>query len=131
MSIWVSRPVIGHDKWFDGEPPVGDVRSYANGFSNHYPDDTVEQPSSVDTAHIPSYCVPGHDHDDNNDVVSAGPWLRLELDSWRHNSASPTNLAHLEEERAGVVMDEDAVRALVADLTDWLNTPKVYPKAGL
>jgi hypothetical protein len=49
--------------------------------------------------------------------------LRLGINTWQHDYHDPERvLANL---RSSIVMDEDAVRALVASLTDWLEQPKV------
>lgn len=113
MSIWVSHGPVG-----------GDVRSCANGWSNHYPttDGTVERPAAIDLASIPTWCVPGHDLTEGR---ARGPWLRLGVFTARHDFRDPRVV--LERLSANVVMDESAVRDLVAQLTDWLDTPKVHP----
>ena len=124
MSIWCSLPTVGFSDWDDEQ--VGQVRSYATGWSNHYPatDDTVEQRACIDLAHTPTWCVPGHsDHDGYIDgVYGLGPWLRLHVDTWEHDCERVVGPV-----RAGVVIDEEAARALRDALTDWLDTPKVYP----
>lgn len=131
MSIWCSRPHIGYDPYPDEPQPAGgQVRSYATGWSNHYPttDGTVEQPASIDTAHIAPWCVPGHERRSESatlDDESVGPWLRLAVDTAVHNPRNPSTVTG--HTSAEVVLDEAAVRALVDDLTDWLNTPKVHP----
>lgn len=125
MSIWVSHDDIGFDSWRDykGKPKGGQVRSYATGWSNHYPTTSghVERRAAIDLAHIPAWCAGG----DDDDFTSVGRWLRLSVDSWQHNYHKPTEV--IGKETATVVMDEDAVRALVAQLTEWLDTPKVSP----
>ena len=123
MSIWVSHEIVGHDVYPDGhEIRGGQVRSYCEGWSNHYPTTDVEGEASIDLASIPVWCVPGH-HDEFSD--DRGPWLRLgihtEPGTWEtERSSGPLS------DRV-VVMDEDAVRCLVDDLTAWLNTPKAHP----
>lgn len=127
MSIWCSRPHIGYD---DPDPDAagGEVRSYATGWSNHYPttDGTVERPAFIDTAHIAPWCVPHHEDAETTFTGQEnGPWLRLSMSTADHNWHEPhtvTGTTH-----ASVVMDEDAVRALVADLEAWLTEPKVRP----
>lgn len=125
MSIWCSLPTIGVDD-DERDVPVGQVRSYANGWSNHYPtvDGTVERDAALDLAYIPAWCAGGDD--DNFDAV--GPWLRLGLHSHMHNYRSPTDVVGPAD--ATVVLDEDAVRALVGQLTEWLERPKVSPARG-
>ncbi|MGC4151514.1 MAG: hypothetical protein QM628_00350 [Propionicimonas sp.] len=141
MSIWCSWPTIGwedEDQRFGaivinegGErEPVphwqgGEVRSYADGWSNHYPDGTAERPASVDLASIPSWCVPGHSDELTDDY---GRWLRLGIDSplavtyWRKTEdGQPQPDPHW----VAVVMDAEAVRALRDQLTEWLDAPKV------
>lgn len=129
MSIWCSHDTIGFD---DSEPPSGQVRSYATGWSNHYPTTTgdVEQEASVEIAHIAPWCVPGHrdigDEWDGTGFVY-GDWLRLDIYSQQHDFHSggkPTG-APLS---ASVVMDETAVRELRDQLTSWLDAKKVRPR---
>ena len=94
MSIWCSLETIGwdDDRWtdIDGNPITaerhgGEVRSYANGWSNHYPttDGEVEQRASIDLADISAWCVPGHQDIANFD--ERGPWLRLSVNSANHD----------------------------------------------
>jgi len=113
MSIWCSQPAIGFDDWFKRarKPHGGHVRSYATGWSNHYPttNGKVERRASIDLATIAPWCVPGNEH--NWDDRATGPWLRLSVNS-------------------DVVMDEGAVRELVSQLTEWLDRPKVHPATG-
>lgn len=129
MSIWCSLPHIGFDDSWDGEdsPNVGQVRSYATGWSNHYPttDGSVEREACIDLAHMPTWCVPGH-HDTDGEIDGewgAGPWIRMHVTSWEHNCEQVSG-----QQRAGIVMDETAVRALVQSLTEWLNKPKAHPR---
>lgn len=63
MSIWCSLPNIGFDDEVDES--VGQVRSYASGWSNHYPttDGTVERDATLDLAYIPAWCAGGDDDD--------------------------------------------------------------------
>lgn len=127
MSIWCSLPSIGHDNWHDGIRG-GEVRSYANGWSNHYPttDGDVEQPACVDLATIPAWCVPGNEDRDGGGEL--GPWLRLSAYGHEHDPHAPTII--VSRSSTSVVMSEPAVRQLVADLTEWLETPKVHPKGS-
>lgn len=145
MSIWCSWPEIG----FTIEPPGmtvvyldeqgnqvdapdpnlvegGEVRSYAVGFSNHYPtrDGEFEQPANVSLNHCPVWCVPGH-HDEEDDKT-VGEWVRLDVYTAEHDfdqGGKPTG----EYTLASVVMDEKAAAALAADLLDWVSRPKAYP----
>lgn len=136
MSIWCSWDHIGSDPR-DAEQQGGQVRSYAHGFSNHYPttDGEYEQPAAVALAHIAPWCVPGHGDPCTTCVVShdhpeVGPWLRMEVASHEHSwkdGGIPTG----REEGATIVMDEDAVRALRDDLTRWLALPKLQPDTPL
>jgi hypothetical protein len=121
MSIWCSLPAIGFAAELD--EPVGQVRSYASGWSNHYPttDGAVEREAALDLAYIPAWCAGGAD--DDFEVV--GPWFRLGLYSHTHNYSSPADVVGPAD--ATVVLDEDAVRALIGELTVWLNRPKVSP----
>ena len=128
MSIWVSHETIGKDPYHDdGERPEhdGGVRSYATGWSNHYPttDGDVERNAHMDLASIPPWCVPGH-HDEL--VDARGPWLRLCVYSWEHDWHNPS--ATVGAANAAVVMDEDAARELHRQLGEWLSYPKVHPQ---
>jgi hypothetical protein len=111
--------------------PTGEVRSYATGWSNHYPttDGAVERSAAVEVSYMPAWCVPGrgyHDeHDATDDFEALGPGLRLSVDSWAHNFHEPEAVTGRSD--ATVVMDEAAVRCLVADLTEWLERPKAHP----
>lgn len=127
MSIWCSMPSIGHDDYEDES--LGDVRSYATGWSNHYPttDGDVERPASIDLAYLPPYCVPGR-RDDPWADDEVGPWLRLGVSGWKHNYFKPEEV--LGEEDIQVVLDVAAVQALADQLTEWLDRTVVYPVAG-
>lgn len=141
MSIWCSwehigtHPTDGKWKTPEGEPvpPEGAVRgnvlSYADGFSNHYPDLTGEneRPACIELAHIAPWCTPGHSEPDV-DYDAVGGWLRLEVacpevvNYWeKDDDGDPT----IKPEGATVVLDEEAVRALRDDLTAWLECAKV------
>lgn len=137
MSIWCSWNPVGYE---EPEPRRrdarrrGEVRSYANGWSNHYPtrDGKVECRASVDIAHIAPWCTPGWQQKDpglpnftSGDRCEVAEWLRLTVYTRHHdfNSGEATNEMRCE----AVVMDEEAVRALVADMTAWLDLPKVHP----
>lgn len=142
MSIWCSHETIGFEQVGysleddDGAPikPTmnGNVRSYASGWSNHYPttDGGVEQPAAVDLASIAPWCVPGN-QEDNVPLMAAGPWLRMCVTSWGHcvmtTPAVPAGHPNGEMETASVVMDESAVVALRDQLNAWLAKAKVYP----
>jgi len=126
MSIWCSGRTIGYDDWPDeNDEMTSEVRSYATGWSNHYPttDGDVERPASINTAYLPPYCVPGHSEDWYEGQV--GPWLRLCVDGWKHDYYNPTNV--VDKEYASVVLDVKAVESLVHDLTFWLSLEKIYP----
>lgn len=139
MSIWCSNETIGweEDGWedVDGKPiePTrngGEVRSYANGWSNHYPtsDDTVEQRAHIDLATIPVWCVPGHD--DESDYERVGEWLRLSVSTVEHNWSDPSNIKKTTPVQVDVVMDEAATRLLVEQLSEWLARPKAIVGAA-
>ena len=141
MSIWCSGEEIGYDVARKRPKKVrGEVRSYSTGWSNHYPTKGVEKPASVSTAAIAPWCVPGHDQDgkdyactscgSHHDGYDHGPWLRLDVDSplarsWYSKGDDGT--PGPDPVHASVILDEEAVRALVADLTQWLDAPKVHP----
>ena len=130
MSIWCSHQDIGWDDLAEdtSKPNGGEVRSYASGWSNHYPttDGNVEQPASVGVSTLPTWCVPGHENDYSEGV---GPWLRMHVLSWKHDYCSggkPT----AERDSAWVVMDPDAARALAAELLAWAEREHVQPRGG-
>jgi hypothetical protein len=140
MSIWCSWEHIGTDprNWCDeNDNPIpkvaerGHVLSRASGWSNHYPDHSgeAERPAVVALAHIAPWCVPGNNEPDV-DYDAVGPWLRLEvaapesLNFWRKDK---DGRPMVEEEGAAVVLDEEAVRSLRDDLTEWLERPKAQP----
>lgn len=111
MSIWSSESVVT-------------VRSYATGWSNHYPTKTghVERKAELMFATIPDYCVPGHREEWGEAI---GPWLRMCVYSHAHDFNAPRKI--LGPEDASVVMDEEAVQALVDELQQWLARPKAHP----
>lgn len=120
MSIWCSRTTIGHDSHYaDGDHPGG-VRNYADGWSNHYPDDAVERPAAVMTGTIAPHCVPGAD--ESEDYPTSGPWLRLALAVWDDEYGRP-----MIRGGATVILDPDAARALARDLMAWADEPHVEP----
>lgn len=169
MSIWCSLSHIGTDTTVmyevaegiyevdltkdgsgaDGRTPVepvaerGKVLSYAEGFSNHYPDDTGthETPASINLAYVAPWCVPGHDQDGDSfsctgcgrqheDVADVGDRVRLDVDApqalsfWREDGEDGPVVkpAHV-----SVVLDEEAARQLRDDLDAWLKAKKVRP----
>lgn len=146
MSIWCSYPTIGWDDEGadvggmvidadgvrDPEPhwSGGEVRSYAVGWSNHYPDGTAEYPASIDLADIAPWCVPGWwDRSDELDR-EVGPWLRMGVHSphavtyWSKDAeGNPTP----NPEVATVVLDVAAVQALYDQLGRWLAAEKITP----
>jgi hypothetical protein len=135
VSIWCSWEDIGYDD--EGESGWqntgrGEVRSYATGWSNHYPttDGQVERPASVGVAHAPQWCVPGH-YDatadgDYGDGAPVGGWLRLDMVTWTHNWKTPEQVTGPPECHS-VVLDEQAARSLAADLLAWADHEKVHP----
>lgn len=146
MSIWCSWQHIGTDptvmydagdgiyevdlgdgKQAKGRQPVkqvpegGNVLSYAEGFSNHFPDlsGTHERPAVIAVSSIPAWCVPGH----SEETDDLGQWLRLEvaapetLNFWaKDDDGEPA----VEEQGATVVLDRAAVETLRDQLNDWL-----------
>ena len=143
MSIWCSWDHIGTEdgRWFtvdeDGTRTEvvqtaerGDVRAYADGWSNHYPTDGFDDPTAlVAIAHIPAWCVPGRRETHMSEYDEVAPWVRLDVHAdgaltwWTDGGEKPEPApAH-----ASVVLDEEAARSLRDDLTQWLDTPKVQP----
>lgn len=105
MSIYCSRVTLGHDAWGEGQGrvfahPNNDLRLLG---LDHWPT------GNIDTAHIPAWCVPGHQDETDNDE-EASEWLRVSMSS---NDTYST-----------VLIDQDAARALIADLQNWLGIPK-------
>lgn len=127
MSIWANREHIGTDSRIpdSGLHHRGVALSYAEGFSNHYPevDGEYERPASVLVSDVPRWCVPGHEEADDR---TTGPWLRLDVNSERHVEGRATG----EPAVASVVLDVDAARALAAELLAWVEEPHVYPTAS-
>lgn len=111
MSIYCSRVTVGEDA-FEPDAP-GKVAAY--------PDNQlirVERPDwpagCVDTAHIPAWCVPNPDGSvprEEWDGERIAEWLRLSI------SVPGTHVS--------VLLDQEAVRALAADLRRWLKQDKV------
>lgn len=129
MSIWCSWREIGYDdpeprnRNRNRKPQHGEVRSYATGFSNHYPttDGDYEQRANVGISSIPVWCVPGHDEHEDYDL--RGEWVRLDVYTREHDfsrGGKPTQTMV----SAAVVMDEAAARALAADLLAWADQPE-------
>lgn len=147
VSIWCSWEDIGWNPggryhYDDGrvvnEPgrfDRGRALSYAQGFSNHHPDETGEHeaPATIGVAHIAPWCVPGHFEDcdcGGHDYPECGEWLRLSVDapgalSWWTKPGE--DKPRREPVHADVLLDEQAARALAADLLKWADMPKVRP----
>jgi hypothetical protein len=150
MSIWCSDTTTGFDDGAESQasgmsdiPVGGQVRSYADGFSNHHPNTagTHEHPACVGLDSIAPWCVPGHDQTRDldwrcsacatvHDYPECGPWVRLDLYSpgaltwWTLDDLPNPQPAPI---HASVVLDEHAARALAANLLAWADRPKVYP----
>lgn len=134
MSIWCSHEDVGYEVGLKDaakyDPRGGEVRSYAEGFSNHYPttDGEWEQPASVGIAHVAPWCVPGWEgREDDLDYPQCGPWVRLDVVTHEHtweDGGKPTG----RDLFAAVVMDEAAARTLAADLLEWADREKVHPQ---
>lgn len=117
MSIYSSTFEVGTADEYDGDHEdfgvnTGNVLVRCTGGCNHYPTpgETCER-GSINGALIPGYCVRGHD---DGDWLPVGGWYRLMFDA--------------PNAQAQMLLDEDAVRALHADLTQWLGYAKVAPK---
>lgn len=124
MTIWASHDPIGTEVRSDRARDFrGVVLSFATGWSSHYPSTggDVEQPAAVRLASIPRWCVPGHE--DEEDFESTGPWVRVDLEGWRHIDGQSTG----ERVFQSVILDEDAARSLASDLLEWVNAGHVYP----
>lgn len=96
-----------------------------DGGTNHWPTPEINRIGSVDGAWIPSWCVPGHqDEDDEPGYEGPGPWYRLSGCSWRHVDGFDGFRLWSDQE---YLLDEDAAKALRDDLTRWLDAPKTRP----
>ncbi|MGC0251527.1 hypothetical protein [Pseudactinotalea sp. Z1748] len=137
MSIWATLCHIGTDYLDERpQPERGHVLTYAEGWSNHYPNLTgeAELPAMIGLAEMPGWCVPGHwlTAEDPSDGAydHKGPWVRLDLHAecalnfWGDGTARPS----VEKVNASIVLDEEAARSLRDDLDAWLSEPKAYPK---
>lgn len=126
MSVWGAQTVCGIGD--DGQQ-LGHVVSYIEGWSNHYPE-ASETPAQIGTGWIPPWCVPGH-HDTDTDVdTHLGPWLRLDIGHrtvsvWGGDVNNPTIGP---DETVSVCLDEEAVRLLRDNLTEWLERTKLHPE---
>jgi len=139
MSIWCSGPSIGED---DHDNFDGSVVSYINGWSNHYPgyfperdggyrrEPGQETPASVDVAHAPPWCVPGHEGTGLDESDAVAPWLRLDVYKRTVSVWGGYEAAVSEPDAHSVCLNEDAARKLRDRLTWWLEKPKLQPKAG-
>jgi hypothetical protein len=135
VSIWASkRDDVGRTTSASGWPDEfdGSVRTYADGWSNHYPDDAVEKPAAVSLAEIPPWCVPGHREasegrgaDDAEYSENPGPWLRMGLltQSRRRDDGGPAI-----PDGSTVVMNPDAARQLGTALLAWADGGHTQPK---
>jgi hypothetical protein len=127
VSIWVPIAGVGvTDYW--GDDPDGTVLTYADGWSNHYPDGEVERPAAVGLSAIPPWCVPGNsDAYDAEENEHPGPWLRLHLltrpSGPRATGDEPRRIA----DGATVLLTPDAARALAAELTKWADLDHTLP----
>lgn len=137
MSIWATLHHIGTDHLDrTPRPERGHILTYAEGWSNHYPDLTgeAELPAMIALAEMPAWCVPGHERtaEDPTDAAFGhkGPWVRLDLHAERALNFWGDGVTRPSAERVhtSIVLDEEAVRALRDDLSAWLDEPKVHPK---
>src|SRR5690349_13220183 len=108
MSIYATTIILGDED--DDEPP-GVVLVRENG-TNHYPNPEQNRRGSIDGAHIPAWCVHGHEDDFN--YTALGGWYRLSF-------VTPDSYGQM-------LLDVDAVTALRDDLTRWLEYDKVEPQ---
>lgn len=128
MSIWATHAEIGKP----GTDPMSDdfdgtVRTFADGWSNHYPTDDVEKPASVGLAFMPAHCVPGYLDDayDGDEDGAPGPWLRMHLltESIRRNDDGPVI-----PDGATVILKPSAARTLGAALIAWADGGHTSPR---
>lgn len=110
MSIYCSRVTVGYDFPF---VQTGHIAAYPENNLRHLDEPGFPTDGYIETAHIPHWCVPGHDVDDQcgPDEQPVARWLRLIV-----NAAG----AHVR-----VLADREAVQALRDDLTAWLDLDHV------
>lgn len=129
MSIWQSTVDIGTtDDWPDDFD--GSVRTYADGWSNHYPTDDVELPAAVGLAQLAPHCVPGHledAYDEDGEDGRPGPWLRMHMltQSRRRDDDGPRI-----PDGSTVLLNPDSARALAAALMAWADGGHTMPIEG-
>jgi hypothetical protein len=129
MSIWQSTVDVGTT----GDFPLtfdGTVRTYADGWSNHYPTDDVELPAAVGLAQLAPHCVPGHlddAYDEDGPNGRPGPWLCMHMitQSRRRAAGAPRSI-----DGSTVLLNPDAARALAAALTAWADGGHTMPIEG-
>lgn len=112
MSIYATTLSVGDQD--DEDPGVVVIRNTSDlrlGGRNDHPDPNTWPRGSISGAHIPSWCVPGHDAEKPFAVAA---WYRLSID---HGHTF-----------IDAVLDEHAVRALRDHLSAWLEEEKVYPR---
>lgn len=104
MSIYSTRTIID-SRTLAGlvSDMGGQVRTY-QGSHVYQPGDHIGP--GIDTAHVPEWCVPGHE-DADPDQIAVGEWLRLSVGE------------------LSVLIDADAARELGEDLLAWAATRKV------
>lgn len=141
MSIWAAGIVAGETDDYEHD---GSVVSYINGWSNHYPgefvnpenpgvhrfgsarDITEETPAAIGTGWLPPWCVPGHSDTGDDIDTHVGPWLRLDLMMRTVSIWSGVEIGY--QDVHSVCLNEDAVKALRDNLTEWIDREKVRPK---
>lgn len=128
MSIWVPVADIGAtDDW--GDEPDGTVLTYADGWSNHYPDGEVERPATISLSTISPWCVPGnHDDYDAEEQDEPGPWLRLSPITRRSGPRAIGNEPPTIPDGSTVLLTPDAARKLAAELIRWAALDHTMPK---
>jgi len=104
MSIYASHEEIGEDESGLDGTVLAYQRSHVFPHIDH-------PPAAIGLAHIPSWCVPGAD-DEDDDFETVARYLRLDV--------RPSG----EMVEATVVLTEPAVRMLHEQLTGWLARPK-------
>lgn len=118
MSIYGTIFSVG--EWPDGldegtSPGVVRTREEQGPWrgSNVYPTDTTGCPASIGLAHIPPWCVPGHE---GEEVDGWGDRLRLDVSSERHH------------DDAVIILDETAARNLATALLAWADGITHHPE---
>lgn len=109
MSIYAHMCSIGEDDF----EPNGEVLSYTH--TSRFPSRELDKPGTVDFSTIPPWCDPSVPEEDAEDYPNA-EWLRMYICTWNEEYKRP-----MTSNEATVLLNETAVREMVAELQGWLN----------